>query len=196
VSVRAAGWAFPGGLSQLAIPVHLSHNLFALRERIVGLESLVFVTRVLNEIREHVKTLLPHGRHRDLDDFYREDVDCVEELRAMAYRIISLSLLNVRLTLWFCVCFAGRLSVCLSFLCRLLVHAPDAFQWDAYAHKISEVPYDIKEPAMTGPPWVGTFPPLVLSTSPSLRLTCAFQVNSSRISRCLWTSSGCCLQAR
>ncbi|KAL6067947.1 hypothetical protein QOT17_008433 [Balamuthia mandrillaris] len=76
-------------LSQL-VQAHLTSPgcAFGLSERVLGVESLVFMANAMNTVKERIRGLVPRNRHHYFTQFYTTSVDLVQELRRSVYNSV------------------------------------------------------------------------------------------------------------
>jgi len=81
--------------TRMQCAVELSEStLHALSERIVGAESLIFLTDAFTYLKEKIKTILPKTDSLSVSEFYARTVDMVPELRTYIYKSLALQLIN------------------------------------------------------------------------------------------------------
>jgi hypothetical protein len=69
--------------------VYDNSTLFGLVERCVACESMTFLVTVLEESKQRLRALLPHGEADKVDDFVTYAETLVEEMRTYFYRNLA-----------------------------------------------------------------------------------------------------------
>ena len=79
---------------KLQWPIHDPADLMGFSKRIVGVESMLFVQRIIEDLKPHFQYLLPKSRDRNLTEFY-SDVEAVPELVKYMLRKFVSKITNV-----------------------------------------------------------------------------------------------------
>lgn len=69
-------------------------NLYGLSERIVGIESVMFLASQLNVIQQYFRDLIPSSKHSILDKYYMQAVSVAQDLRYPGYMLVAIRSIN------------------------------------------------------------------------------------------------------
>eukprot|EP00958_Prasinococcus_capsulatus_P021868 scaffold3031_cov393-Prasinococcus_capsulatus_cf.AAC.5 len=83
------------GENKLATAMLSSGNLYALKERCIAAESLVWLADEIHRLRPQLGALLPLSVSSNVEHFYTRTVDAVGDLREHMYKAVTRLLLNV-----------------------------------------------------------------------------------------------------
>ncbi|XP_053202865.1 syndetin-like isoform X1 [Panonychus citri] len=70
-------------------------NLHGLAERIVGIESVMFLASQLNTLQQFFRDLIPSGKHSILDKYYSQAVSVAQDLRYPCYMLVAIRSINI-----------------------------------------------------------------------------------------------------
>ncbi|KAF2069584.1 hypothetical protein CYY_009098 [Polysphondylium violaceum] len=86
-------WVLPT-LSEL-VDLTQSKNLYGLENKIIGLESMMFLVEAIMEAQPLVMSLVPNEKSSAINDFYVQTVSVVASLKNLCYKNITSQLLNL-----------------------------------------------------------------------------------------------------
>jgi len=86
-------WVLPT-LSEM-VDLSQSKNLYGLENKIIGLESMMFLVEAIMEAQPLVMSLVPNEKSNSINNFYVETVSVVASLKNLCYKNITSQLLNL-----------------------------------------------------------------------------------------------------
>eukprot|EP01113_Clastostelium_recurvatum_P026387 TRINITY_DN3165_c0_g1_i4.p1 TRINITY_DN3165_c0_g1~~TRINITY_DN3165_c0_g1_i4.p1 ORF type:complete len:1004 (-),score=280.28 TRINITY_DN3165_c0_g1_i4:45-3056(-) len=72
-----------------SVEVGARANLYGIRARVLGIESILFAAEAMHEAQPLVQTLIPPARIDQAGRFYLETVSLIKELRTVCYRTLA-----------------------------------------------------------------------------------------------------------